>query len=524
MGKQRKSFLCFGACLTVYGLASSNASAQLSNLNLGFDEQYTSGSFQTAGGGLGIDNASNSWLWYKTIAPGGDQWRLAKMNILGNNRIFSPVLFEAHSTGAGCLVGADGNIYTAVNSTDLATGDKYFTVLKYNNAGLLQWQHKVLSSPDTHFTLLGLDADAAGNVYLAIRAILEGGAPQLETGVLNSAGTTTDFGFNTDINPSQAFHWSHTWVVTGTGSSGSATGGRWGFYFDSDATQYAGEFQANTSTDSYSYSAYPTTARIVLTARNHTHGIGPSATYSVLPRAFSITDGLTWWVGTETTGNARSMSGVGQHGPYYMLLAPSPTQESTVVQCLNDAGLVDYSSPVTADYVLADPAGIYTIQNDPLHPILRRYQCDSSIHPAAQWSNTFGNTFQWFAFRTLGPAFWIANNGGIVDVTRYVTGTSLSYLHSNVSSDVVGGHPYVLKVALSAPAPAGGMAVTLTSNNTHLLYPSGTISYTLAIPAGSLYALVNMTSTAVATNTAVTLTGVQNGVTRTNVVTLHSGP
>jgi hypothetical protein len=84
---------------------------------------------------------------------------------------------------------------------------------------------------------------------------------------------------------------------------------------------------------------------------------------------------------------------------------------------------------------------------------------------------------------------------------------------------VKGGDDSIGTVTLSAPAPAGGAVVNLSSsNNSDASVPSS-----VTIPAGSTSRSFTISTDRVDSNTAVTITATRNGVTKTANLTITSG-
>ena len=79
---------------------------------------------------------------------------------------------------------------------------------------------------------------------------------------------------------------------------------------------------------------------------------------------------------------------------------------------------------------------------------------------------------------------------------------------------VFGGSPATGTVALSAPAPTGGLLVKLVSASDKLTVPAGVV-----VPAGATSATFPITTTAVSTQTSALLTAKAGNVSK-NVVVL----
>jgi trimeric autotransporter adhesin len=96
---------------------------------------------------------------------------------------------------------------------------------------------------------------------------------------------------------------------------------------------------------------------------------------------------------------------------------------------------------------------------------------------------------------------------------------SLSSVTANPSS-VVGPASATGTVTLTAGAPTGGALVTLTSSNPGVASVPGSVT----VAAGATTATFNVTTTTVAANTGVTITGTYSGVTRTATLTITPAP
>jgi hypothetical protein len=83
-------------------------------------------------------------------------------------------------------------------------------------------------------------------------------------------------------------------------------------------------------------------------------------------------------------------------------------------------------------------------------------------------------------------------------------------------NSVTGSKPSKATVALSNPAPAGGIVVTLTSSDTSV----ATVPATTTIAAGQTSRVVTVTTKAVATTTTVDISATYDGVTRTRTLTV----
>jgi hypothetical protein len=119
-----------------------------------------------------------------------------------------------------------------------------------------------------------------------------------------------------------------------------------------------------------------------------------------------------------------------------------------------------------------------------------------------QW-RMLQESVEWFGAAT--PDYFIR----VGQVTPVVSSLTVS------PTSVASGRTVAITVNLSAPAPAAGLPVTLTSSNSSAL----TAPYTITVPANSSSATVNVLALPAASPAAVTLTAI-NGATATAQLTV----
>jgi hypothetical protein len=212
--------------------------------------------------------------------------------------------------------------------------------------------------------------------------------------------------------------------------------------------------------------------------------------------------------------------GNGNSGQYGAVLRVDPGQSATpgILTAVFDAstviggqtmrGLVGLTTPA--------PAGGITVFLSSDHPVV---SVPASVTIAAGNSAT---TFVASTSPVINPAF--------ANVTASTAGGSkaaflgvqpdpnaaavLAALTPNIGG-VFGGATLQIAVTLSASAPAGGAVVTLTSSNT----AAAPVQASVTVPAGQGFATFNVTTSAVAADTAVTFTGTY-GVSQTATITV----
>ena len=170
----------------------------------------------------------------------------------------------------------------------------------------------------------------------------------------------------------------------------------------------------------------------------------------------------------------------------------------------------DFNGDGRTDLViwLTTPARLYVMTN--ANALLSSVQVDLSA---------VGNA-------TLSSADIDGNGSRDLLLLNASTVTALRNTHGNppllasatvAPASVTGGVLVQGTVTLGGPAPAGGAAVTLTSNNPALAFP---LTPTVTIPAGASSATFSVSTAAVAGPTAVTILGTYNSVTQAAALTL----
>ncbi len=159
--------------------------------------------------------------------------------------------------------------------------------------------------------------------------------------------------------------------------------------------------------------------------------------------------------------------------------------------------------------------------------IVRSGSTVASINSPNGWSASYDNSLQQF---TVGAPATAAVAAGYM--VRYYYGSTASAAFDVVAgtlqlsgisvnpSPVIGGNASTGTVTLSLAAPAGGIVVTLTSANTGV----ATVPATVTIAQGQTTATFAVATSVVTASTAVILSGSYNGVTQTAVLTVNPVP
>ena len=102
---------------------------------------------------------------------------------------------------------------------------------------------------------------------------------------------------------------------------------------------------------------------------------------------------------------------------------------------------------------------------------------------------------------------------------RYTLATTMEIALALSPTTVVGGNPSIGTVTLSAPAPTGGVVVSLSSSNS----PVATVPASITVASGSTSATFNITTYPVSSSNSVTITASYAGITTASTLTVTTG-
>ena len=178
------------------------------------------------------------------------------------------------------------------------------------------------------------------------------------------------------------------------------------------------------------------------------------------------------------------------------------------------------SQPLTLDWNDVANAASYQIQVDTSSSFASPFTINSTITPSQLTTSALTNRQYWWRVRGRNSAgtngAWSSTRSFTVQSTP--AAPTLSSLSISPTSVTGGSANATGTAALTAAAPSGGAAVTLTSSNT----TAATVPASVTIPAGSTSATFTITSRTVTTSTSVTVSGVYAGVTRTGTLTVNT--
>ncbi len=244
---------------------------------------------------------------------------------------------------------------------------------------------------------------------------------------------------------------------------------------------------------------------------------------------FGIDVPITTQPPAENT-NVTITSTDGRHsfGATLMVLAPGPAPVLAGVS-VNPSSVVGGNTSIGTVTLSAAQSGVTVVTLDEPFPATVAQHPTSVSVPAGQTSANFTITTapRTEADGTFNLNIYARLSGSptrqtLLLITPSAAPTATLATLSLSPSGVVGGNPSTGTVTLSAAAPSGGAAVTLTSSNE--VQANFTVS-PLIVPAGATSATftVNTRSTITATTTA-TISGTFNGTTRSATLTVSPPP
>jgi hypothetical protein len=497
----------------------------------------------TSQGKIGADELGNTYLVYEvpnTVETTKTDLHFVRFDISGNAAAlstpftFTDIPFTLVSVQASPLINGKRFVY-ALYEMEGMTSD-YPLLVKMDDSGKLIWTESLPGQTGQEYFPLNGFADSTGKYYLATNIeelVVIFIFSTFDTVVYDADGNVLSNTLDNNQAGTTAEMFQGKWVVTGTGATENQAIPRWCIVDPTTAVEsgFAEYPEADNDVNRYDYTLKTCTdsAGFVYVATTITEK--SDSTLQILlvdhfVRKYRPNGNLVW-TSKSLIGGIDTVSSASSGGSVWVLAMNGNNR--TVEQFDPNGNLITHTQnimPLGTSMMLADPTGSYLLYDDAASP--KRLIADR-LGNAGDLLWTLSTT------TTAGPAMEMSQyvnaftvNGNLytagmlpqttqIAVQRYVKGSTISTL---TGGSAKAGLTFSLKVSLNAPAPAGGLLVKLTDNNAKLLFPNNTTAYSVAIPAGSIYTLVPMHAGTVATSTAVTVTGNQNGVVRSAVVTV----
>jgi len=219
---------------------------------------------------------------------------------------------------------------------------------------------------------------------------------------------------------------------------------------------------------------------------------------------------------TQTTGVTVSASSAGTTVSTTLFLFVSSGVSSVTLSPTSLVG--PGSSTATVTLASAAPTGNAVVSLASSNTVLAVVP-SSVVVPAGQTRATFTvNAAQVTSTSTvtISATYQNATKSATLTINpQGATGPTLSAVSLNPTS-VVGGSSSTGTVTLSAAAPTGGAAVSLSDNSS-----AATVPASVTVPAGAASATFTVATTSVTASTSATISAIFGGITRTAVLTVN---
>jgi hypothetical protein len=469
---------------------------------------------------------------------GGTDVSLIKMDISGNV-VLNKVAFTIPGTNSDIdhmcvspvIAGAQ---YVYIQTEGFSENSKLFvTVEKVDVLGNLIWS-KTYGGISDQFGTVNVAADASGNCYVCLFPIGDS-STSIEMLTYTPAGIVVHDLKNKLINPVNATFSSGKWLVDGHAPNQIYGSISWAL-FDAatgalNASASLNTLDTGTFVFTYTGTTYwdpnGTIYWGVTVNKYQSSGSPQPLLINHFVRSYQ-TGGALNWTSTSYQGYLTQINGYGSGGTLWTLGAVG-TNAAAFVEAYDSTGSRTCQTtglPATTNAIVAEDFGAYVLITDPANKknlMVQRLSPtgnllftnsiaassavpnDQSQFQNAQFSNGVLYTF---AMVSTGISQGV--------VQRFFRGVTLMSVTGPAT--VASNGTLTMKVQLNNPAPAGGMAIKLTSSSGKLLFPNNSNAYTMAIPAGSYYANVVLHAGAVVVNTAAIIAGNSNGVIRQSTV------
>jgi hypothetical protein len=488
-----------------------------------------------------VDGSGNTYVVYQSPVLSGTNVSFLRYdpsgNVTASHSLFTRTSLHCQLEGVYLSPPSAPKTSLYVTMIEVLPSTDEGTVIdKSDLSGNVVWQSS-FNQAMAGYSPVGGFVDSSDNFRLAFAFVPDSGpGSKLQMLEFSPTGTILSNQANTNMLPSSATFINGKWCVCGLDatSNNMFESGRWGSYDPSTGVDVAGAVFDELDNGTYTYE-YGTPRSYVDPAGAVDIGITVTAfrdsdhqmvATNHFIRRYNLTGSLQW-TSPSVAGYATFLTSFGSNNPQYYMRGEY--QSPTITEQYDHLGnKVWTTSPLTSNRgfaPVADATGVFEFYEDSVnHKKINFIRVNSA--GSVVWTSSLaagaGGGANIEAY--VNDAADVNNNlysatvlpqaaGNQIVVQRFVPGVALSLL-STTGSSFNDGANVPVKVQLNSPAPAGGVLVKLTSSSAKELFSNNTTAYTVAIPAGSLFATVVMHPMAVSANTPVTVLGNQSGVQR----------
>jgi hypothetical protein len=481
-----------------------------------------------------VDSSGNSYVIYNTIDGSNIDFSMTRYDVSGNATLtkkFASVPSTVDYVGSLCLSPVIGGKQFVYVESSGYNGAGFASAMKLDTSGNLIWT-KTYGDSAHDYTQVAIAADASGNAYVAVENLTTNKEELYE---YDATGTQLHGFTESKIYGTVAKFAIGKWFIDGTNPTAHAGTVKWGCYDPTTGKELASDQLNFLDNGTYTYRYYAPAFFVndsgavywgVNVLASQDHGSGAIVTNHFV-RSYTST-GVQVWASKSFNNGIDILAGPSSGGPIWA--EGYNTGTSSGIETYDLHGNRTSIQPNVNAYsfwaIQPDATGVYLFVSDQNSPKLtfERMNFSGTVVYSTTIASLGGDPGQCEldSVQAVNGAIYIfcmvPIQTGKAVFQRYVPGVTLSTVSG--AATTASGSNYTLKVQLNSPAPTGGISVSLASSSVKLLFPNNMTTYSVAIPAGSLYANVVLKAGVVASNTAVNLIGTQNGVARQAAVTI----
>jgi hypothetical protein len=473
-------------------------------------------SFNDRGVQVVVDSLLNSYYLVDTNHGSYEQWSVYKRDPYGQPIRTYTITPPLGSNAVDLAVDGAFNVYV-LGSYKLSTG-RTVRIYCFDANGHQKWASEFSGGANSTSFAVALSADSSGNVY----AVGDMGNPVHHATRLlkyDSGGNLIYARQYDNFNPLRVeFDDAHNFWIAGQYHPGNnGTGGFWGEFNGQTGLpirQHALVDSTAGATDYfYSFAVTPTSNGSYYLAQNTRTQTASSSKMDSTISFFDPSNALVW--------RSHAFS-----GPVERIAATSPNDVYGIsgtafntgpyVERVN-AGTVVWQKPSFSNHIAANgSAGVFIARQNTSSGDLRICELEAATGGEA-WSYTLFDVSQHApslgdmklvsgSLFTAATAFHSSTNYD-GDLRRFVQGPALSGLTAPGITQP--GASYSVTITLNLPAPAGGLYVTLISDDPHTVFSNNTTTQQFLVPQGSKTktAQVQITSSSTATSIGIQARG-----------------
>ncbi len=501
---------------------------------------FNTGTYDDFAGAIEVDASGNAYLEYEDVQPAHSYIHVVKVGPTSGvyfDQVSNLDLFP-NLKPCGIYVSPiiPGKQYVYAAFADTSSNSQELVLYKLDTSGTVVGSFSYQAQGSLPIGIAGIYFDSAGNVLLAMKRP-DGNNGNLDMLTLDPSGNITSEHFNATIYPSSAIYSTvlNGWIAAGSDMASSIpqNSARWGLF--DPATGLEGAL-GDTAEGAFNPSPYYSYAEQFVLNGLPNNGFSiihnsidrpsinvPISAYTSM-QAFSSNGTSTWHYPSSgnRSGNVFQLASLNAAAPIFDLGIPFYGAR-TMIEQFNGSGVLQWqhrTQPADTMFLCAD--GFFTTYDNhaSTNTVFLEHADTNGVYDFGKsYQGTLSGGVTTLAglrvFQNSAYVLMIVDNSGTgkdVVLDRFVTGTAMQSITS--ASTVQSGHTLTATISLNGVAPTGGVSVGVSTSSNKLLLPNGTQGQFVTVPAGQSSVTVNLNAQVVASNTAVRILALQNGIRR----------